>query len=374
MNSPTNLPSYSTHSPRSWYEHAKKNTDFIYDAAQLRGIDALEALYQELITFKKQRNRLFGKILPQPKVPKGVYLWGDVGRGKSFLMDIFYQTLPYQRKRRVHFHAFMSEIHERLKGLKHKENPLDSVAKDIAKETRVLCFDEFHVSDIADAMILSGLLTGLAQYGVILVATSNYPPNALYPNGLKRDAFFPAIKLLEQNLEVVEINGEHDFRLKDMTQASVFFTPNDSNSQKNLESLFKNLADGHGPIADSISILGRNISIIGSYNKIIWFDFDILCKGHRSQEDYLILAQNYQTIFLSNVPVMSSFEKNEARRLTWLIDVLYDYKVKLVMSSAASVEKLYTEGDFAQEFSRTVSRMIEMQSSNYLALPHLTLD
>ena len=359
-------------SPSCWYERMKTQQGFVVDEAQARGVAVLDRLWHELVDFKKQRGKWLGKTLRQPEVPKGVFLWGGVGRGKSFLMDAFFLTLPYRRKRRVHFHAFMSEIHQRLNTLKHKENPLEAVATAIALETRVLCFDEFHVSDIADAMILGGLLKGLFGRGVVLVATSNYPPDGLYPNGLKRDNFMPAIRLLTDNLVVEQIEGTVDYRHRSLMDAGVFFVPNNEANRQKMQSLYQKMT-GTLPESATVILLGREIAVVGVHEQVIWFDFEVLCCSPRSYEDYLLLAQAYRTVFLSDIRSLSAQQSNEARRLTWLIDVFYDYRVKLVTSSAVAVDEIFTQGDFAQEFARTGSRLLEMHSEEYLALPHLTL-
>jgi ATPase, AFG1 family len=323
--------------------------------------------------FKRKRNRFLGRSLRSPQVPKGLYFYGGVGRGKSFLMDAFFGCLPYRRKRRVHFHAFMAEIHQRLKVLKSEANPLKAVATEIAKETRVLCFDEFHVSDIADAMILGRLLENLLSEGVVLVATSNYAPSELYPQGQNRSSFLPTIALIESNLTVLNVDGGEDYRLRTLRPAEIFFVPNNEENEQKLAALFKEMS-GISELNPGISIIhGREIPHKAQSERAIWFDFRALCFGPRSQADYLYLAEHYEMVFLSGLERLTPQEKAEARRLTWLIDVLYDFRVKLCATSAVSVNDIYVEGDFAEEFTRTASRMIEMQSEVYLEQPHLTL-
>ena len=324
--------------------------------------------------FKRKRNRFLGRSLRSPQVPKGLYFYGGVGRGKSFLMDAFYGCLPYRRKRRVHFHAFMAEIHQRLKGLKSEANPLKAVAAEIAEETRVLCFDEFHVSDIADAMILGRLLENLLNEGVVLVATSNYAPSELYPQGQNRSSFLPTIALIEANLTVLNVDGGEDYRLRTLKPAEIFFVPDNDENEKKLSDLFKNMSGGVAAEAGISVIHGREIPHKAKSEQVIWFDFRALCFGPRSQADYLYLAEHYEIVFLSGLERLTPQEKAEARRLTWLIDVLYDYRVKLCATSKVGVDDIYVEGDFAQEFTRTASRMAEMQSEAYLKLPHLTLN
>ena len=367
-------PEFDNHSPLTWYQAASQKPGFIRDEAQARAIEHLDRLWTELMMFKRKRNRFLGRSLRSPQVPKGLYFYGGVGRGKSFLMDAFYGCLPYRRKRRVHFHAFMAEIHRRLKGLKSEANPLKAVAAEIAEETRVLCFDEFHVSDIADAMILGRLLENLLNEGVVLVATSNYAPSELYPQGQNRSSFLPTIALIEANLTVLNVDGGEDYRLRTLKPAEIFFVPDNDENEQKLFDLFKNMSGGVAAEAGISVIHGREIPHKAKSEQVIWFDFRALCFGPRSQADYLYLAEHYEIVILSGLERLTPQEKAEARRLTWLIDVLYDYRVKLCATSKVGVDDIYVEGDFAQEFTRTASRMAEMQSEAYLKLPHLTLN
>ncbi|QEY27167.1 cell division protein ZapE [Neisseria zalophi] len=366
-------PDFSNHSPLTWYQAAAEQPAFIRDAAQAKAIEYLDRLWTELMMFKRKRNRFLGRSLRSPQLPKGLYFYGGVGRGKSFLMDVFYGCLPYRRKRRVHFHAFMAEVHQRMKALKSEPNPLKAVAAEIAQETRVLCFDEFHVSDIADAMILGRLLENLFDAGVVLVATSNYAPSELYPQGQNRSSFLPTIALIEEKLTVLNVDGGEDYRLRTLNHAEVFYVPNDEANEQKLAALFARVAHEKKRNPQPITINGREILCNAYDDKAIWFDFRALCFGPRSQADYLYLAEHYQMVFVSGIEKLSEAERAEARRLTWLIDVLYDYRVKLCATSQVPAEDIYLEGDFANEFVRTVSRMVEMQSEEYLAQPHLTL-
>ncbi|WP_118833126.1 cell division protein ZapE [Neisseria meningitidis] len=366
-------PPFENHSPLTWYQAASQLPNFIRDDAQTAAIEHLDRLWTELMMFKRKRNRFLGRSLRSPQVPKGLYFYGGVGRGKSFLMDAFFGCLPYRRKRRVHFHAFMAEIHQRLKTLKSESNPLKSVAAEIAKETRVLCFDEFHVSDIADAMILGRLLENLLNEGVVLVATSNYAPSELYPQGQNRSSFLPTIALIESSLTVLNVDGGEDYRLRTLRPAEIFFTPANEENEAKLAKLFKEMT-GITDLNPGISTIhGREIPHKAESGRTIWFDFRALCFGPRSQSDYLYLAEHYEMVFISGLEQLSPQEKAEARRLTWLIDVLYDFRVKLCATGAVDVNHIYTEGDFAEEFTRTASRMVEMQSEVYLEQPHLTL-
>ena len=366
-------PPYHNHSPLTWYQAASQQTAFIRDAAQARAIEHLDRLWTELMMFKRKRNRFLGRSLRSPQLPKGLYFYGGVGRGKSFLMDAFYGCLPYRRKRRVHFHAFMAEIHQRLRGLKSEANPLKAVAAEIAKETRVLCFDEFHVSDIADAMILGRLLENLFNEGVVLVATSNYAPSELYPQGQNRSSFLPTIALIEEKLTILNVDGGEDYRHRTLTAAEVFYIPANEENERKLADLFTQVTAGQVERPSEIEIHGRMLRCKKRTDKAIWFDFRMLCFGPRSQADYLYLSEHYEMIFVSGIEKLSQAERAEARRLTWLIDVMYDYRVKFCATCDVPVGEIYLEGDFAQEFVRTASRLTEMQSQEYLNLPHLTL-
>ena len=366
-------PPYHNHSPLTWYQAASQQTAFIRDAAQARAIEHLDRLWTELMMFKRKRNRFLGRSLRSPQLPKGLYFYGGVGRGKSFLMDAFYGCLPYRRKRRVHFHAFMAEIHQRLRGLKSEANPLKAVAAEIAKETRVLCFDEFHVSDIADAMILGRLLENLFNEGVVLVATSNYAPSELYPQGQNRSSFLPTIALIEDKLTILNVDGGEDYRHRTLTAAEVFYIPANDENERKLADLFTQVTAGQAERPSEIEIHGRMLRCKKRTDKAIWFDFRMLCFGPRSQADYLYLSEHYEMIFVSGIEKLSQAERAEARRLTWLIDVMYDYRVKFCATCDVPVGEIYVEGDFAQEFVRTASRLTEMQSQEYLNLPHLTL-
>lgn len=366
-------PPYHNHSPLTWYQAASQQAAFIRDAAQARAIEHLDRLWTELMMFKRKRNRFLGRSLRSSQLPKGLYFYGGVGRGKSFLMDAFYGCLPYRRKRRVHFHAFMAEIHQRLRGLKSEANPLKAVAAEIAKETRVLCFDEFHVSDIADAMILGRLLENLFNEGVVLVATSNYAPSELYPQGQNRSSFLPTIALIEEKLTILNVDGGEDYRHRTLTAAEVFYIPANDENERKLADLFTQVTAGQVERPSEIEIHGRMLRCKKRTDKAIWFDFRMLCFGPRSQADYLYLSEHYEMIFVSGIEKLSQAERAEARRLTWLIDVMYDYRVKFCATCDVPVGEIYLEGDFAQEFVRTASRLTEMQSQEYLNLPHLTL-
>ena len=341
----------------------------VADEAQQLAAERLQAFYDGLLALKAARRTALRKLLVHPELPKGVWFWGGVGRGKSFLMDCFFDAVPYQRKRRVHFHAFMREIHERLKALQSESDPLLKVAAHVAKETRLMCFDEFHVSDIADAMILSRLMEALFDSGVLFCITSNYPPDGLYPNGLQRDRLLPTIALLNQKLDVIRIDAGIDYRLRALEQAAVYLLPADGDANLLLMKTFSQVAHGEGH-ERNIEVLGRKIPVVHRAPGVIWFDFAALCGGPRSQNDYLDLAHRFHTVFISGIPRMGADMANEARRFTWLVDVCYDHRVKLVLAAAVPAEELYVAGPQAVEFTRTVSRLIEMRSHEYLASAH----
>jgi cell division protein ZapE len=351
------------------FHAALRMRDMVADDAQLAAARRLQKFYTELLTYKVEKTSFLGKLLNRTKPPKGVYFWGGVGRGKSFLMDCFFEAVPFKRKRRVHFHAFMREVHTRLRELKTENDPLIRVADDIAAQTALLCFDEFHVSDIADAMILGRLLQALFDRQVMFCMTSNYPPDGLYPNGLQRHNFLPTIALLKKMLDVLEVDAGIDYRLRRLESVDVYHVPDDETAELHMAKYFVTLAgeEGHD---DSIEVLGRNLAVKRRAPGVLWFDFAMLCGGPRSQNDYLELAQEHHTLLLSHVPVMDASRASEARRFTWLVDVLYDQRVKLIITAEAEAHALYLNGPNAQEFPRTVSRLIEMRSREYLSLPH----
>ncbi len=352
------------------YEALLTTRGYVADAAQMAAASALQTLYGSLLAFKVNRGSTFKRLLAPPTPPKGLYFWGGVGRGKSFLMDCFYDSVPYRRKKRIHFHAFMQQIHHDLDKYKGEPDPMLRIAEQIAREVRLLCFDEFHVSDIADAMILGRLLDGLFAKGVILIMTSNYPPDLLYPNGLHRESFLPTIDLLKRHLDVLEVEAGIDYRLRALEQVEIYHHPSDASAEKKMLAYFRAVAGEEGRKGGQVEVLGRNIDTVRRGHGVIWFDFRMLCGGPRSQNDYLEIARAYHTVLLSQIPRMTQHQASEARRFTWLVDVFYDHKVKLICTADCAPEALYTEGTQAGEFARTVSRLTEMNSREYLSLPH----
>jgi cell division protein ZapE len=339
------------------------------DPSQRRALVRLGRLADELASFRRARTSTLKRLFAPPDVPRGVYLWGGVGRGKSALMDAFFAAVPIRRKTRVHFHAFMRDVHAELATLAHEEDPLALVAARIAERWRLVCFDEFHVSDVADAMILGRLLRGLFTQGVVLVMTSNYEPGDLWPGGLNRQRFLPTIALIREWLDVVEVDGGIDYRLRTLATVPCYFTPDDAHAERMLADAFLRLAGGADEDA-ALTIDGRRLVARRRAGSIVWFDFTTLCDGPRSQRDYLLLAERFNVMLLSGVPQMGTGDGDRARRFTWLVDILYDHRVKLVVAAAVPPAELYVDGPHALEFARTVSRLAEMRTPQYLALAH----
>jgi cell division protein ZapE len=348
-----------------YYEHELQTRGYQSDAAQLMAVERLQRCFDEWVAYKARRSNAFKKLIVHPELPRGVYMWGGVGRGKSFLMDSFFAIVPVQRKTRLHFHEFMREVHRELEELKGQADPLDELARRIAKRYRLICFDEFHISDIADAMILYRLLDRLFGAGVQFVMTSNYDPDLLYPDGLHRDRLLPAIELIKSKLDVINVDAGTDYRKRTLSQVTAYHTPLGADADKALRADFSKLAavPDESPI---LRIEKRELKALRKADGVVWFDFATLCGGPRSQNDYLELASRFHSVILSDVPRMSPRNASEARRFTWLIDVFYDHKVKLLMSAAVPADQLYVEGPMANEFTRTVSRITEMQSKEYL--------
>jgi cell division protein ZapE len=353
----------------AWFEAMRAARGTQLDAAQLAALDRLQVLSSELESFRAARRSAIKKLFAPPAVPRGVYLWGGVGRGKSLLMDGFFASVAIRRKTRVHFHAFMRDVHRDLATLHREPDPLAAVAARIARRWRLVCFDEFHVSDIADAMILGRLFGALFEHGVVFVVTTNYAPDSLWPNGLQRERFLPTIALLKQWLDVVLVDGGVDYRLRALARAGSYHTPNGPAAEAALAAAFEAMRSG--PDEDpALAIEGRTIRAGKRAGSAVWFDFPTLCDGPRSQRDYLELARSFAVLFLSGIPVMTSEMGDRARRFTLLVDILYDHRVKLLASAAARPEDLYREGPNSREFARTVSRLSEMQTHAYMREPH----
>jgi cell division protein ZapE len=358
---------------RALYEATLRGRGYQSDAAQLVAIDALERCENEWVDYKARRSNAVTKLLMRPPIPRGVYMWGGVGRGKSFLMDCFFQSVPLTRKTRLHFHEFMREVHRELQELKGTADPLDELGRRVARRFRLICFDEFHVADVTDAMILHRLLAALFANRVSIVTTSNFPPDGLYPNGLHRDRVLPAIELMKEKLEVINVDAGTDYRRRTLDRIKLYHTPLDHSAERALTVAFEQLAEARDE-DPTVFIEQRQIQARHKAGGVIWFDFHTLCGGPRSQNDYLEIASRFHTLILSNVPQMPPRMASEARRFTWLVDVLYDRRVKLIMSAEVPPERLYPEGPLAHEFPRTVSRLMEMQSAEFLALERRDVD
>ena len=355
------------------YERELQVRGFTSDPAQQRAIAALQRCADDWAAYKAQRSNSLKKLINRPDIPRGVYMFGGVGRGKSFLMDCFFDAVPIKRKTRLHFHEFMREVHREMRDMQGTVNPLDVLGKRMAERYKLICFDEFHVADITDAMILHRLLDSLFANGVGFVTTSNFKPDDLYPDGLHRDRILPAIALLNQRLEVINVDNGTDYRRRTLEHVPLYLTPNGAEADASMTDTFNRLAEAHDE-DPALHIENRTIQARRRAGGVVWFDFRALCGGPRSQNDYLEIASQFHTVMLSDVPHMPVNRASEARRFTWLVDVLYDRRVKLVMSAEVPPEQLYTEGPLAHEFPRTVSRLNEMQSAEFLALERRTVD
>ena len=358
---------------RELFNRTLAERGFTADPAQVRAIDALERCENEWQDYLGRRSNAVTRLLVRPPIPRGVYMYGGVGRGKSFLMDSFFLSVPLQRKTRLHFHEFMREVHRELAELKGLQNPLDELGKRIAKRFRLICFDEFHVADVTDAMILHRLLESLFANRVSIVTTSNFHPDGLYPNGLHRDRILPAIELLKRQLEVINVDHGTDYRRRTLEKVRLYHCPLNDEAERELTVAFDGLAE----VRDEPPVLHiehREITARRKAGGVVWFDFKWLCGGPRSQNDYLEIATRFHTVILSNVPQMPPRMASEARRFTWLVDVLYDRRCKLIISAECPPEELYTEGPLSHEFPRTISRLNEMQSAEFLALDRRNVD
>tara|TARA_B110000503_G_scaffold88303_1_gene133936 strand:+ start:34106 stop:35227 length:1122 start_codon:yes stop_codon:yes gene_type:complete len=366
--------------PAKTYRDVVASGEIQSDSAQLEAVEHLQRLYDVLVASNSAPDRSEAGWLKrllnlpvrrqQQDSIKGLYFWGGVGRGKTYLMDLFYESLPFAGKQRMHFHRFMRHVHQQLHLLQGEANPLRKIARDFAQQCRVLCFDEFFVSDITDAMILAGLLEALLDHGVVLVATSNVAPKNLYREGLQRSKFLPAIALLEARTTILNVDGGVDYRLRVLQDAEIYHAPLDAQADEGLARSFRALSPDMGEPNMLLEIEGRHIPTRYCGDGVVWFEFSALCEGPRSQNDYIELAMLYQTVLVSNVPQFTVRHEDAARRFISLIDEFYDHNVKLILSAAVSVLELYQGERLGFEFQRTESRLQEMQSEEYLAREH----
>jgi cell division protein ZapE len=359
------------------YQEALKKRGFERDDNQYSAVLRLQHLFEEWSRYKQRRSTALRRLVVRPELPRGIYLWGSVGRGKTFLMDSFYRCLPLERKRRVHFHHFMRDVHRELDELKGMANPLDALAARIARRFRLICFDEVAVSDVADAMILGRLFAGTMDRGVVYCMTSNYRPDDLYAGGLKREDFLPVIELLKDRLDVIRVDGGTDYRKRALQQVKVYHTPLTAETDQALMAAFRQIAEVEEEHHE-LDVEGRVIPYRHRAGGVVWFDFKVICGWGRSQNDYLDLTRRFHTIIVSGVPRMSLERADEARRFTLLVDVLYDERVKLILSAEAPPESLLDRGvgtgdaqlqAMVFQFDRTASRLAEMQTIEYLNQP-----
>lgn len=360
--------------PIEAYEKSLKQKHFRSDAAQKQGVLLTQALYDQLLNSSKtkEKNGLLS-FLKKPKkiITKGLYFWGGVGRGKSFIIDSFFDCLPFNEKKRIHFNHFMQDIHRQLRVLPKTPDPLKVISKDLANRYRVICIDEFHVDDITDAMILGGLLEAMFSEGIVLVTTSNIEPDELYKNGLQRDRFLPAIELIKEYTTIFHLKSETDYRLQLLEQEGTFHVVAPHESHEIMETYLQQLANTMIERNRSICVNDRDIQCRAITPHQIWFEFSELCQTPRSSSDYIHLAQQYQTLMISNISPMSDGQNDIAQRFIQLIDALYDHNVKFIATALSEPGQLYSGQSLQFAFERTVSRLVEMRSDSYLAKPHI---
>src|SRR5262245_12034028 len=359
------------------YEEALKRRGFASDASQHDAVLRLQRLYGEWLDYKRRRRTALHRLFVRRPLTRGVYLWGPVGRGKTFLMDSFFRCLPLERKRRVHFHHFMRDVHRELDELKGTTNPLDALADRIARRYRLICFDEVAVSDVADAMLLGRLFNRTMDRGVVYCMTSNYPPEELYKDGLKRDSFLPTIETIKRRLDVLRVDGGTDYRKLALEQVTTYHAPLTPAAEAALMGAFRQIAEVEEEFHE-LDVEGRVIPYRHRAGGVVWFDFETICGWGRSQNDYIDLARRFHTIIVSGVPRLGPDRADAARRFTLLVDVLYDQRIKLIVSAAAQPGDLLIRGmdptdpqlkAMVFQFDRTASRLTEMQSRAYLAQP-----
>jgi len=361
--------------PREQYQIEISKKGFNKDPAQARTIDYFENLHHRLIEHDKNKSNIRHKLkqllnIKQTTPVTGLYLWGGVGRGKTWLMDLFFDTLPFENKIRLHFHHFMQTVHDQLTLLKGHRDPLILVARSFAKKSHILCLDEFHISDITDAMLLYGLLDALFKEGVTLIATSNQQPDELYKHGLQRDRFLPAIDLIKKHTESVNVNGEIDHRLRLLEKAETWYLTVDETTEDVLRSRFEQLSPCTGIDNVTLHINHRDIQTISQADDVVWFEFNTLCDGPRASADYIEIARQFHTVFISNIPEMNETNNDKARRFINMIDEFYDRNIKLIANADTLPQDMYQGRQLMFEFQRTVSRLEEMRSHDYLARPH----
>ena len=361
--------------PLDRYLSSIREKGYQEDPSQRQAAEHFQRLFEALQSHSSSKpgflESLRHKLAGSPRrTPQGIYLWGGVGRGKTWLMDIFFETLPFENKTRLHFHHFMQRVHRELGQFKGHRNPLRMVGQAFATQTQVLCLDEFHVSDITDAMILYGLLEALLYRGVTLVATSNVPPNELYKDGLQRERFLPAIELIKSHTRQVNVDNNIDYRLRLLEKADTYYTPAGSSTEPQLKQRFEQLAPCTPQFNKPLTINKRPILCRACADDVVWFDFTALCDGPRATADYIEIARCFHTVILSDVPAMDESQDDKAQRFIHLIDEFYDRSVKLLMSADAEPNKLYRGQQLAFAFQRTASRLEEMRTHDYLAKPH----
>ena len=362
--------------PLEKYKNDLDSEEFHADSSQEAAVVHLQRLFVDLLTTKNSGNSFLRKLkyflgVKTDNKILGLYFWGAVGRGKTYLVDCFFECLPFEKKWRIHFHRFMQDIHKQLKGFANTENPLEIIADQISQKTEIICFDEFHVSDITDAMLLSGLLEALFKRNVVLVATSNQHPDKLYHDGLQRDRFLPAISLIKKNTKIVNVDSGIDYRLEFLDHAEIYHSPLDDNANAILEDDFIHICPNKGERESVLEIEGREVETVRCGDGVVWFNFNAVCDGPRGVADYIEIARQYQTVLIANIPVMNDNDNDMVKRFITLVDEFYDRNVKLIITAEDIPSKLYRGKRLAESFKRTQSRLEEMRTHDYLAKQHL---
>jgi len=363
--------------PLERYQQDLNSSEFTLDEAQKIAVDNTQVLFDALVLQHKNKQRKIKRfaeklLLRNQTDIKGLYFWGGVGRGKTYIVDVFFDCLPFYQKMRIHFHRFMQMVHNELRQLTQVQNPLEIVADNFAEKAIIICFDEFHVSDITDAMILGGLLKALFERGVILVATSNEHPDELYRDGLQRQRFLPVIELLKEKTQVINVDSGMDYRLRYLDKAEIYHCPLDGSAELMLTTNFEHIAPNHGNRGRTIEIEGRKIQTVRCGDGVVWFNFEDICDGPRGSADYIEIGRQFQTVLIANVPQMHEEQNDLAKRFQTLVDEFYDRNVKLILTAEVTPGLLYRGKRVEKSFRRTISRLVEMQSHNYLAKQHIT--